>query len=147
MKLDNSGCKLITDFEGLRLKAYKCPANIWTIGYGSTFYPDNTKVKEGDVITKEKAFDMFKIISSDFEKALSMCIRKSITQNQFNAVASLAYNIGIGAFIKSTLLKKININPNDETIKDEFLKWNKASGKVLSGLTKRRKNESNIYFS
>jgi lysozyme len=76
----------------------------------------------------------------------SFC-RDDISQSQFDALCSFAYNVGIGNLQKSTLIKKVNTNPSDPTIKDEFIKWNKGAGKVLAGLTKRRQAESDLYFS
>lgn len=148
MKLNNEGYKLITKHEGLSLKPYLCPAKIPTIGYGNTYYSDGTKVTLLDKnITKEFAFEIFKDIADKFAKRVDKLVIKEINQNQFNALVSFAYNVGTGNFEKSTLLKKVNINPNEKTIKDEFLKWNKSGGKVLNGLTNRRNEEANIYFS
>jgi len=148
MKLDNHGYKLITDFEGLYLKPYLCPAKIPTIGFGNTYYPDGTKVKMTDKqITEKQAFEMFKVIADKYAVNVSKYIKKPITQNQFNALVSFAYNVGMGNFSKSTLLLKVNNDPNDVTISKEFMKWNKAGGKVLKGLTNRRNYEANIYFT
>jgi len=147
MRLNNSGYLLICEFEGLSLNPYLCPANIPTIGYGNTFYSDGSKVKITDPpISKYIAFEMFKTIADDFAKKVSKVITSPLNQNQFNAVVSFSYNCGISNLKSSTLLKKVNFNPSDPTIKDEFLKWNKANGKVLKGLTKRRELESEIYF-
>jgi lysozyme len=146
-KASQKGIELIKKFEGLKLKAYKCPAGIPTIGYGNTYYPDGTKVKITDLpITKEKAEELLRFIVIPYEKAVDSFCRDDINQNQFDALVSLAYNIGVGNLQKSTLIKKVNINPNDLSIKTEFAKWNKAAGKVLLGLTKRRQEESNLYF-
>jgi lysozyme len=148
MRLNNSGYLLICEFEGLSLKPYLCPASIATIGYGNTFYSDGSKVTMNDKpISKYIAFEMFKVIADDFAKKVSKLITSPLNQNQFNACVSFAYNCGITNFKNSTLLKKVNFNPSDLTIKNEFLKWNKANGKVLNGLTKRRQYESTIYFS
>lgn len=148
MKLDNNGYQLICKFEGLRLKPYLCSAGVATIGYGSTFYEDGTKVTMKDIaITKERAFNLFKTIADKFATKVNALLMKTIvTQQQFNALCSLAYNIGTHAFSDSTLLKKIKVNPNDPTILKEFLKWNKAGGKIVVGLTKRRQEEASIYF-
>jgi lysozyme len=146
-KASQKGIDLIKQFEGLKLKAYKCPAGIPTIGYGNTYYPNGTKVKLTDApITKEKAEELLKFIVTPYEKAVDTFCRDDINQNQFDALVSLAYNIGVGNLQKSTLIKKVNINPNDSSIKAEFAKWNKAAGKVLLGLTRRREAESNLYF-
>lgn len=148
MRLNNSGYLLICEFEGLSLKPYLCPANIPTIGYGNTFYSNGSKVTMNDKqISKYIAFEMFKTIADDFAKKVSKLITYPLNQNQFNACVSFAYNVGMSNFKNSTLLKKVNFNASDLTIKNEFLKWNKANGKVLNGLTKRRQYESDIYFS
>jgi lysozyme len=134
-------------YEGLKLTAYLCPAKVWTIGYGNTFYEDGTKVKQGDVITKERADQLFiNITNKNFAEPLLKLIKVKLNENQFSALVCFAYNVGTGALAKSTLLRKVNINPNDLTIRNEFLKWNKAGGKVLNGLTKRRESEANLYF-
>jgi lysozyme len=148
MILDNKGYLFITKHEGLRLKPYLCPAKIPTIGYGNTYYSDGKRVTLLDKdITKQQAFDMFKEIANRFGKRVDELVTSNINQNQFNALVSFAYNVGTGNFSSSTLLKKINKNPNDLTIKAEFLRWNKAGGKVLNGLTNRRNEEADLYFS
>ena len=148
MKLDDNGYELITDFEGLKLKPYLCSARIPTIGYGNTYYSDGKRVTllDGE-ITQLEAFDMFKEIADRFALAVNRRLKKPVTQNQFNSLVSFAYNVGTGNFMSSTLLKKVNINPNDPSIKTEFLKWNKASGQVVNGLTIRRNKEQINYFS
>ena len=148
MILDNKGYLLITKHEGLRLKPYLCPAKVPTIGYGNTYYLDGKRVTLLDKdITKQQAFDMFKEVANRFAKRVDELVTSNINQNQFNALVSFAYNVGTGNFSSSTLLKKVNRNPDDLTIKDEFLKWNKAGGKVLNGLTNRRNEEADLYFS
>ena len=148
MILNNKGYLLITNHEGLRLKPYLCPAKIPTIGYGNTYYTDGKRVTLLDKeITKQQAFDMFKEVANRFAKRVDELVTSNINQNQFNALVSFAYNVGTGNFASSTLLKKVNRNPDDLSIKDEFLRWNKAGGKVINGLTNRRNEEANIYFS
>jgi lysozyme len=147
MTLTNDGIELLHRYEGLRLNSYLCPAKVPTIGYGNTFYEDGTKVKLGQSITLERANELFNnIVEISFCRKIRGLIISEINNNQFSALVSLAYNVGIGNFKKSTLLKKVNINPNDPTIAREFLKWNKAGGIVLLGLTRRRISESNLYF-
>jgi lysozyme len=148
MKLNNEGYKLIIKHEGLVLKPYLCPAKVPTIGYGNTYYEDGKRVTLLDKpITKERAFEMFKEIADRFAKAVSQSVTSDINQRQFNALVSFAYNVGVANFKKSTLLKIVNVNPNDKQIENEFKKWTRANGKVLSGLVKRREDESNYYFS
>jgi lysozyme len=147
MILNNKGYLFITKHEGLRLKPYLCPAKIPTIGYGNTYYPNGKKVTLLDKdITKKEAFEMFKEIANRFGKRVDELVISNINQNQFNALVSFAYNVGTGNFASSTLLKKVNKNPDDLTIKAEFLRWNKAGGKVINGLTNRRIEEADLYF-
>ena len=148
MKLDLKGYQLICEFEGLRLKPYLCSAKVPTIGYGNTYYPNGKRVTLLDEpITREYAFEIFKEVADRFAKRVSDMVTKELTQNQFNALVSFTYNVGTGAFSTSTLLKKVNLNPNNVTIKNEFLKWTKAGGKVNNGLEMRRNKEALIYFS
>lgn len=147
MKLDLNGYNLICEFEGLKLKPYLCSARIPTIGFGNTYYPNGKRVTLlDDAITKEYAFEIFKTIADKFAKRVDDMVTSEITQNQFNALVSFAYNVGTGAFATSTLLKKVNSNPNDVTIKNEFLKWVRANKKVIQGLVNRRNKEALIYF-
>jgi lysozyme len=148
MKLDKKGYDLIKEFEGLKLKPYLCSASVPTIGYGSTYYENGKKVKLTDApITKERADALFQIVADDFAKRVLPLIKKPLTQNQFNSIVSFAFNLGVRALQNSTLLRLININPNDANIAKEFLKWNKASGVVVKGLTNRRIKESALYFT
>ena len=106
-------------------------------------------------ITKEYAFEIFKVVANMFAKDVNNLIKSEVNQNQFNSLVSFAYNVGSDIDVDnipeglgdSTLLKKVNINPNDKSIALEFLKWNKAKGKIVAGLTKRRQKEAQIYFS
>lgn len=147
-KLSQKGLELIKSFEGLSLKPYVCAGGINTIGYGNTYYTNGKKVTLQDKpITKEQAEELIKHSLSTYEKAVNSFCRDDISQSQFDALVSFAYNLGTGALQKSTLIKKVNANPKDQTIKDEFLRWNKANGRVLAGLTRRRQAEANLYFS
>ena len=146
MKVNKLGIDTMHHFEGCKLTAYQCPAKVWTIGWGNTFYPDKKPVKQGDVITQEQANALFETVMNNFALGVKKCLTKEVNENQFSALVCFAYNVGIGSLQKSTLLKKININPNDETIAGEFAKWTKAGGKVLLGLVRRRKAESDLYF-
>ena len=148
MKLDESGYKLIQEFEGLSLVPYLCSAKVATIGYGNTFYPSGKKVTMQDQpISLATAKWMLKETADKFAADVDKLIKANLNQNQFNAIVSFAFNLGITSLGKSTLLKKVNINPNDPTIAAEFAKWNKAGGKVLNGLTKRRAKEAKLYFA
>jgi len=147
MRLNKAGIDLMHDFEGCRLEAYLCPASVPTIGYGSTYYEDGRPVKLGDAITQERADQLFEAIAEDFAKRVRSLLKVGLNENQFSALVSFTYNVGVANLKKSTLLKKVNINPSDTTITDEFLKWNKAGGKVLAGLTRRREEEAKLYFT
>jgi lysozyme len=142
----SKGTTIIRKFEGLKLQAYLCPANVWTIGYGSTFYENGSKVQPGDKITIERADRLLFDMVNRFETGVKGLVKSKINDNQLGALTSFAFNVGIGALQKSTLLKKVNANPNDETIALEFMKWVKAGGKTLKGLVRRREAESQLYF-
>jgi len=146
MKLNKEASDLIKSFEGCKLKAYQCSAKKWTIGYGNTFFEDGKPVVAGNAISQQKAEDMFELIASEFAAKVAKLVTSNVTDNQFGALVSFAYNCGVVNLQKSTLLKKVNANHNDTTIKAEFAKWNKAGGKVLAGLTRRREAESNLYY-
>lgn len=147
MKVNKATIDLIKHEEGLKLTAYQCPAKVWTIGYGSTFYVNGSKVKQGDIITQVEAELILSTVVSSFADQVSKVVKSKLTENQFGSLVSFAYNVGIGAFTGSTLLKKVNANPNDQSIGIEFARWNKAGGKVLQGLINRRKAEKELYFS
>lgn len=146
-KTGPEGLKLITKWEGLKLIPYLCSAKVATIGYGSTYYEDGTRVKLTDApITKERALELFRNTLSTYERGVDSFTRDDISQNQFDSLTSFAYNLGTQALKGSTLLKKVNNNPNDPTIAAEFNKWVRANGVVLKGLVSRRKAEAELYF-
>lgn len=148
MKISQKGLDLLKRFEGVRLKPYLCPAGIPTISIGCTYYPDGTKVRMTDPeISQARATEIFLNVLKHYESSVDSFTRDDITQNQFDALVSLSYNIGTGALKKSTLLKKVNANPNDKFIESQFLIWNKVAGVEVKGLTLRRQAESNLYFS
>lgn len=143
MKASLKALAIIKQFEGLKLTAYLCPAQVLTIGIGTTVYPSGIKVKSGDTCTVEEANDYLLNDLRKFERFIDI----ELPQNKYDAVLSFIYNLGPGAWNGSTLKKKIKANPDDPAIRAEFLKWNKAGGKVLAGLTKRREAEADLYFS
>lgn len=141
------GLNLIKKWEGLRLSAYLCAAGVPTIGYGSTRYPNGKKVMLGEKLTGEKeATQLLLATLSPFEDAVNKHL-PNLNQCQFDALVAFSYNVGTGALVKSTLMRKAKANSADPSIVDEFLKWNKAGGKALTGLTNRRREEANLYFS
>ena len=147
MKLDANGIKFIHNEEGLRLKAYLCPANVWTIGYGNTYHLDNTPVKKGDEITLDEANNLFTQKIKLYEDSVNKNLKVPVTQNQFNALVSFCYNVGMFAFQTSTLLKKINSKASFEDISKEFSKWVHAAKKVITLLVNRRNREINLFKS
>ena len=146
-KTGTAGIELIKKFEGFMSKPYKCPAGVPTIGYGATFYPDGKKVTMSDkAITEAEGTALLASMLTKFEQYVDSYCVDTITQNQFDALVSFCYNLGPNNLKSSTLLKKVNANPNDETIRAEFMKWTKAGGRVLKGLVTRRTAEADLYF-
>ena len=141
MNTSPKGIALIKEFEGLRLKAYQCPGGVWTIGYGHT-----AGVKPGMLITKTQAEEYLKADLIAFERYLNG-LGLALNQNQFDALISFIYNVGTGNFSNSTLLRKVIVNPQDNSIMDEFLRWVYSKGRVLPGLQRRRLAEMKLYFS
>ena len=141
MKASVDAYELIKQFEGLRLKAYLCPAGIWTIGYGHT-----SGVSPNSFITIQEADEYLHRDVAAIEMQLNK-LNLSLRQCQWDAIVSFVFNVGIGNFKSSTLLAKIRINPDDNSIIDEFLRWVYANGKVMRGLQKRRLTEMKLYFS
>jgi len=152
MNPDNKCFDFIKSREGLKLKAYQDSAGIWTIGYGTIIFEDLSPVRKGDVITQRRADQLIKKeISLKSAKVNAALGTVAVNQNQFNALVSFAYNVGTGALLSSTLLKRVKANPVDTKIRDAFMMWNKAhvNGKLVAirGLTKRRAAEADLYFS
>ncbi|WP_017732703.1 lysozyme [Nafulsella turpanensis] len=146
MKLTPEGIELIKEHESLRLRAYLCPGEVWTIGYGNTYYRDGKQVRKGDVISRQEAEELFDYVVNEFATEVKELIQVPLTDNQFSALVSFSYNIGIGAFSNSTLLKKLNAGNNYAAGK-EFRRWVYDKGEVLPGLVKRRKEEEALFFS
>ncbi len=139
----------IKNSEGLELKAYKRKGDVWTIGYGSTYYEDNTRIKQGDVITLERAESLLKLkVEKEYLPQLKSIIKANLNDNQLSALLSLIYNIGAGNLKKSALPGIINKNPNSETIRNVWLTQNIRVGSQFErGLRLRRKREVDLYFS
>lgn len=140
MKIGENGINMIKSFEGFKPEAYLCPANVLTIGYGHT-----KNVKVGQRVTEAQATELLKSDLAHAENVVNS-YNLRLTNNQFDALVSFVFNCGEGNFAKSTLLKMIKVNPNSNNIRLEFLKWNKGGGRVLLGLTRRRKAEADLYF-
>jgi len=139
---------LMHHFEECRLKAYLCPAKVWTIGWGNTYYPDGRKVKAGDRITQAEADELFaQVVECDFAAPVAAAIGAApSTPAQFGAMVALAYNIGVSAFRTSTVARRHRSGDHDGAA-DAFALWNKAGGRVLAGLVRRRAAEAALYRS
>jgi lysozyme len=166
MKVAQAGIDLIKQFESLHdgdlktigLQPKMCPAQVWTVGWGHALVDPVTRKFLKGAADKDRAYAMYPAMTKEeadlllqrdleaFSSAIKKMITAKITDNQFSALVSFSYNCGAGALQKSTLLKKVNANPKDQTIRQEFLKWNKAGGKELLGLTRRRTAEADLYF-
>lgn len=146
MRTSSQGIDLICDFEGYRNKAYDDGVGVWTIGYGTTRYPSGNKVVKGDVISMAQAKEYMAHDLASFESAVNQSVKVPLKQNQFDALVSLTYNIGITAFKNSTLLKMLN-SGNLAGAAGQFLVWNKAGGKVMQGLVQRREREKILFLS
>lgn len=146
MRLSNSGLELIAEFEGFRSCPYKDAIGVPTIGFGNTYYPNGEKVRMTDTcITEERGRELLKTIAEDFSENVRGVVEVELNSNQFNALVSFAYNLGVENLKNSTLLKKVNNNPMDSTITHEFKRWVYADGKLLKGLVRRRKAEAELY--
>jgi lysozyme len=143
----NRGIAIIRKYEGLKLRAYICPAGLNTIGYGSTFYMNGTKVQPGDVITMDHADKLLHFQVKLFADEVRRTVKSNLNDNQLGALVSFCFNVGGAAFSRSTLARKANANPNDPTIRAEFMRWTRGGGKVLPGLVKRREEEANLYYA
>lgn len=143
LKIGDDFVELLTTFEGVKYKAYLDPVGIWTIGVGFV-----EGVKEGDTMTPEEVQERLNKEVERFEEAVNDLVEVPLTQYQFNALVSFVYNVGEGAFQRSTLLKKLNLR-NYHQASDEFMKWNKGTVngklKVLAGLTRRRGAEQAMF--
>jgi len=139
MKISQEGINLIKKFEGCELEAYKCAAGVWTKGYGST-----KGVKEGDTITQDEAEELLIKDLEVFEKAVNDAVKVAMVQCQFDALVSWTFNLGPGNLNSSTMLKKLNGREFDE-VSEQMKRWNKANGKTLDGLIRRREAEALLY--
>ena len=141
MRTGNKGIELIKHFEGCELEAYKCPAGVWTIGYGHI-----KGVHEGMKITEMQAEEMLKSELHEYEGYINDYVTVPLNQNQFDAMVSWVYNLGGGNLRSSTLLKVLNAGDYDG-VPAQMLRWNKAGGKVLEGLTRRRQAEADLFVA
>jgi GH24 family phage-related lysozyme (muramidase) len=147
MKTGERGLKLIKEFEGCKLKAYQCPAGVWTIGIGSTHYGDGTPVTKNRTLPNEgAAIALLAATIGQYEKAVN-ATGVELTQNEYDALVCLCYNIGAGNFFKSTLVKMLKAGDDKAEIAKQFLRWDKAGGKPLAGLTRRRNAEAELFLT
>jgi GH24 family phage-related lysozyme (muramidase) len=141
MKISAAGIELLKQFEGCRLTAYQDSVGVWTIGFGTT-----AGVKEGQTISQVKAEEYLRSDLAIFEKAVTESIKVPVNQNQFDALVSFTYNVGVSAFRSSTLLNLINEKTDKKVVAAEFSKWVKAGNQTLPGLVSRRKAESELFL-
>ncbi|WP_407595047.1 lysozyme [Acinetobacter lwoffii] len=146
MHISPSGIDLICNFEGKRLTAYDDGVGVWTIGFGTTVYPNGIKVMKGDTCTEAQAKTYMAHDLKKFEATVNKAVTLQLNQNQFDALVSLAYNIGTNAFSKSTLVKKLNAN-DIRGAADQFDVWVNAGGKRMQGLVNRRAKEKALFLS
>ena len=138
---------LIKKWEGCKLKAYQDGGGVWTIGYGTTFYPqDGSKVKEGDTCAQGQADNWLQIHVNNLVFEILHLVKPTLNENQLGALVCFVYNIGIDAFKKSTMLKLLNEGKIGEAA-GQFPRWNKDNGKVVQGLTNRRLDEQKLFLS
>lgn len=135
--------ELIKKYEGFSSQAYKCPAGVWTVGYGHTGYD----VTESTTITMEEAELLLKKEVEKICDQISFLLDVKLTQNQLSALVSLVYNVGPNAFKNSRLLKRINLKDNPELVAKEWIEFNKINGKISTGLLRRRAEEISLYFT
>tara|TARA_R110002012_G_scaffold132157_1_gene285066 strand:+ start:157 stop:600 length:444 start_codon:yes stop_codon:yes gene_type:complete len=140
MKVSDEGLSLIKHFEGCELKAYRCAANVLTIGYGST-----KGVTEDMEITQEGAEELLQEEMHEYEGYINDMVKVPLEQHQFDSMVSWVFNLGSGNLSSSTLLKKLNNSEYDE-VPEQIKRWNKAGGKVLEGLVRRREAEALLFL-
>jgi lysozyme len=143
MRINDKGIALLKQFEGCKLTAYQDGGGVWTIGYGHT----------GDIATKGRTIDQLTadcILIEDIEKTekgLLKLLKRPVNDNQFSALVCFAFNVGLSALKRSTLLTLLNNGTSPQIVSQEFLRWNKDNGKEVAGLTKRRKAEKDLFLS
>lgn len=139
MNIGTKGLEMIKHFEGLELNAYQCAAGVWTIGYGHT-----KDVQQGMVISENTANEMLVEELNEYESYITSLVTVELNQNQFDAMVSWVYNLGVGNLKASTLLKVLNAG-DYAGVPAQMMRWNKAGGKVLEGLTRRRQAEADLF--
>ncbi|QSW36843.1 lysozyme [Leclercia pneumoniae] len=145
MQTSEKGIALIKEFEGCKLTAYQDSVGVWTIGYGWTQPVDGKPIRAGMTIKQETAERLLKTGLVSYESDVSRLVKVGLSQGQFDALVSFTYNLGARSLSTSTLLRKLNAGDYAGAA-DEFLRWNKAGGKVLNGLTRRREAERALFL-
>lgn len=135
--------EIIKKYEGFSSQAYKCPAGIWTVGWGHT----GRDINKDTILTREEAELMLKKDVANLQEQILFLLDDKPTTNELDALTSLCYNVGLGAFKKSRLLKRINLKENGELIAKEWIEFNKVNSKVVKGLLRRRAEEICLYFT
>jgi len=147
MELSDKGAEDLKGSEGFRSQPYPDGEGVPTIGFGSTLYENGTRVTLKDApITKERALQIFKVTLKQYTSAVDKNVTVPLTQNEFDALVEFTYNVGVAAFKGSTLLKLLNAGAPKDQVAAQFLRWNKDEGKVVPGLTNRRKHESTKFL-
>ena len=147
-EISDACINLVKSFEGFFSKPYLCPAKVPTIGYGTILYPNGKKVTLQDKpCTEAEAIEWMRYELNQKAKEVDAMAIDTVNQHQFDSLVSFAYNCGSNALKNSTILKRVNANPNDPTITDAFMMWVKSDGAILQGLVRRRKAEAALYFS
>ncbi|HCT8909920.1 TPA: lysozyme [Enterobacter hormaechei] len=146
MQTSDKGIALIKEFEGCKLTAYQDSVGVWTIGYGWTQPVDGKPIRAGMTIKQETAERLLKTGLVSYESDVSRLVKVGLSQGQFDALVSFTYNLGARSLSTSTLLRKLNAGDYAGAA-DEFMRWNKAGGKVLNGLTRRREAERALFLS
>ena len=146
MNISERGVELIKSFESYRGYPYYDSVKVPTIGYGTTYYPDGRRVRISDApVTEAQASDLLRANLGRYERAIEDALRVDVTQNQFDALVCWSYNVGDGAAAGSTLMRRLNAG-DVQGAADQFLRWNKAGGQVLRGLTRRREAERELFL-
>ena len=135
--------EIIKKYEGFSSQAYKCPAGVWTVGWGHT----GRDINKDTILTREEAELMLKKDVTNLQEQILFLLDGKPSMNELDALTSLVYNVGLGAFKKSRLLKRINLKDNPELVAKEWIEFNKVNGKVVKGLIRRRAEEISLYFT
>ena len=135
--------EIIKKYEGFSSQAYKCPSGVWTVGWGHT----GRDINKDTILTREEAELMLKKDVTNLQEQILFLLDGKPSMNELDALTSLVYNVGLGAFKKSRLLKRINLKDNPELVVKEWIEFNKVNGKVVKGLIRRRAEEISLYFT